>query len=647
MSDSRRIADYALLGDLQTAVLVHRSGSIDWCCFPRFDSGACFAALLGEPEHGRWLVAPATETRRSERRYRPLTLILETIHETAEGSVRVLDFMPPRGQAPDIVRIVEGISGRVTMRSELIIRFDYGHIVPWVRRVDHARVAIAGPDALCLRTPVDIHGEELTTVSDFIVGPGDRVPFVLTWFPSHESLPAPVDADVALAETESYWLGWANADQHHGPHHEEIHQSLLVLKALTYAPTGGIVAAPTTSLPERIGGVRNWDYRYCWLRDASLTLVAMLSAGYRDEASAWREWLLRAVAGDPAEVQIMYGVAGERRIEERIIPWLPGFADSRPVRVGNAASHQRQLDIYGEVLDAAYQTLARGIERSEFGWSLIKHLLAWLEVHWHEEDAGIWEVRGPLRHFTHSKVMAWVAFDRGVRIHEEFGRDGPVDRWRQLRDEIKDQVLRCGWSERKQTFTQSYGSDDLDASLLLMPIVGFLPADDPRMVSTVEAIRRELTVDGFLLRYQIQGEQEVDGLPSGEGVFLACSFWLVEVLAMQSKLDEAQALFDRLLGLRNDLGLLSEEYDPQAGMLLGNFPQAFTHLALVEAALTLAERRSPRDVATGPHPQRPSPPTPLPVRWARGSDIPPSRPPFSPRMGRRVRDEGHSEKGRG
>jgi GH15 family glucan-1,4-alpha-glucosidase len=614
VSDARRIEDYALLGDLQTAALVHRTGSIDWCCFPRFDSGACFAALLGEPEHGRWLLAPASESRRTERRYRPLTLILETIHETAEGSVRVIDFMPPRGKAPDIVRIVEGISGRVPMRSQLIIRFDYGHIVPWVRRIDDARVAIAGPDALCLRTPVDVHGEELTTVSDFVVASGDRVPFVLTWFPSHEAIPEPVDADVALAETESFWLEWANADRHHGPHHEDIHQSLLVLKALTYAPTGGIVAAPTTSLPERIGGVRNWDYRYCWLRDASLTLLAMLSAGYGAEATDWREWLLRAVAGDPADVQIMYGVAGERRFEERALDWLPGFANSRPVRVGNGASHQLQLDVYGEVLDAAYQWLAYGIETSEFGWELVKTLLAWLADHWEDEDAGIWEVRGPLRDFTHSKVMAWVAFDRAVRIHEEFGHDSPVDRWRELRDEIKDQVLRCGWSERKQAFTQSYGSDELDASILLMPIVGFLPADDPRVVSTVEAIRRELSVDGLLLRYRSQDEQEVDGLPPGEGVFLACSFWLVEVLALQGKLDEAQALFDRLLGLRNDLGLFSEEYDPQAGMQLGNFPQAFTHLALVEAALTLAEHRSPRGVATRPHPnrERPSPPTARP-----------------------------------
>jgi GH15 family glucan-1,4-alpha-glucosidase len=598
MRGTRKIEDYALLGDLQTAVLVHRIGSIDWCCFPRFDSAACFAALLGEPEHGRWLLAPATETLRNDRRYRPLTLTLETIHETAEGSVRVIDFMPPRGKAPDIVRIVEGISGRVPMRSELIIRFDYGHIVPWVRRIDDARVATAGPDALCLRTPVDVHGEAMSTVADFVVGPGDRVPFVLTWFPSHEALPEPVDAEVALAETESFWLEWADADQQPGPHHEDVHQSLLVLKALTYAPTGGIVAAPTTSLPERIGGVRNWDYRYCWLRDASLTLLAMLSAGYRDEALAWREWLLRALAGDPAEVQIMYGVAGERRIEERVIPWLPGFADSQPVRVGNAASHQCQLDIYGEVLDAAYQTLAQGVEASDFGWSLIKGLLAWLAGHWQEKDAGLWEVRGPLRNFTHSKMMAWVAFDRAVRIHDEFGREGPVERWRELRDEIKTQVLRCGWSERKQAFTQSYGSDELDASILLMPIVGFLPADDPRFVSTVEAIRRELSVDGLLHRYQSQDAPAIDGLPAGEGVFLACSFWLVEVLALQDRLEEAQVLFDRLLGLRNDVGLLSEEYDPQTGALLGNFPQAFTHLALVQAALTLDERRSPRGVAS-------------------------------------------------
>ncbi len=585
----RQIEDYALLGDLQTSALLGRDGSIDWCCFPRFDSGACFAALLGGPEHGRWLIAPVAEVQHSERRYRKDTLILETLTETAEGTVRVIDFMPPRGNNPDIVRIVEGVSGRVTMRSELVIRFDYGRIVPWVRRIDHSRVATAGPDALCLRTPVDIHGEEFTTVSDFTVEPGERVPFVLTWFPSHASLPEPVDAEIALSETEHFWHEWAHECCHQGDYHDEIHQSLLVLKALTYQPTGGIVAAPTTSLPERFGGVRNWDYRYCWLRDATLTLLSMLRAGYQDEALAWREWLLRAVAGDAAEVQIMYGIAGERRIEEYELDWLPGFRDSRPVRVGNAASTQRQLDVYGEVLDAAYQTLASGVERSVHGWALIKNMLAWLEDGWREKDAGIWEVRGPNRHFTHSKLMAWVAFDRAVCMHEEFGHDGPVERWRAVREEIKQQVLTEGWSERKQAFTQFYGGEELDASLLMMPLVGFLPATDPRVVSTVEAIRRELSVDGLLLRYR--DHEGVDGLPPGEGVFLACSFWLVEVLVLQGKFDEAQDLFDRLLSLRTDVGLLAEEYDPVGGHQLGNFPQAFTHLALVGAAIALGEHR--------------------------------------------------------
>ena len=594
MADDRRIEDYALLGDLQTAALVSRTGSVDWCCFPRFDSGAAFAALLGTPQNGRWLMAPDTEILRVERCYRPGTLILETVYETAEGRVRVTDFMPPRGEAPDIIRVVTGISGRVPMRSELIIRFDYGHIVPWVRRVDDARVATAGPDALCLRTPAEVHGENLTTVSEFTVSPGEQTPFVLTWFPSHEPLPEPVNVEIALDDTVNYWRYWAKHERYEGADRELIHQSLVVLKALTYAPTGGIVAAPTTSLPEEIGGVRNWDYRYCWLRDASLTLIAMLSAGYGDEALAWREWLLRAIAGDPSEIQIMYGLAGERRLEEYEIDWLPGFLGSRPVRVGNAASHQLQLDVYGEVLDAAYQTLAHGVERSEYGWALVRHMLDWLEEGWGQKDAGIWEVRGPLRHFTHSKVMAWVAFDRAVRIHDAFGRDGPVERWRELRDEIKEQVLTCAWSERKQAYAQSYGSDELDASVLQMPLVGFLPATDPRFVSTVEAIQRELTVDGLVLRYRTH--EGIDGLPPGEGVFLACSFWLVEVLALQGKREEARALFDRLVALRNDLGLLSEEYDPRSGRMLGNFPQAFTHLALVEAALTLNQEKPMRGV---------------------------------------------------
>jgi GH15 family glucan-1,4-alpha-glucosidase len=598
MNGERRIEDYALLGDLQSAALVNRTGSIDWCCFPRFDSGACFAALLGEPEHGRWLLAPATPIRRDVRRYRHLTLILESVFETDEGAVRVIDFMPPRGQAPDIVRIVEGLRGQVPMRSQLIIRFDYGRVVPWVRRIDGSRLALAGPDALCLHTPADVRGEGLTSVSEFTIGPGERVPFVLTWFPSHAPPPDPIDPEAALADTEAYWSAWAGDSRYHGAYHDAIHQSLLVLKALTYAPTGGIVAAPTTSLPEQIGGVRNWDYRYCWLRDASLTLLAMLNAGYRDEATAWREWLLRAVAGDPGDVQIMYGIAGERRLPEYTLDWLPGFLDSRPVRIGNAASDQLQLDVYGEVLDAMYQTLVHGCPPSPFGWSLIKRLLAWLEHGWREKDTGIWEVRGPRRHFTHSKVMAWVAFDRAVRIYEEFGQDGPADRWRRLRDEIKAQILARAWSERLRAYAQSYGSDALDASVLLMPIVGFLPATDPRFVSTVEAIRRELSVDGLLLRYRAEGD--VDGLPPGEGVFLACSFWLVEVLALQGRHDEAHALFARLLSLRNDVGLYSEEYDPRAGRMLGNFPQAFTHLALVTAALSLGEHRPLRDVAPEP-----------------------------------------------
>jgi len=591
-----RIEDYALIGDLQTAALVGRNGSVDWCCFPRFDSGACFAALLGGPDHGRWLLAPDEEIVRCTRRYRHDTLVLESVYETETGAVRAVDFMPPRGDAPDIVRIVEGLDGEVPMRSELVIRFDYGSIVPWVTRVDDATVAVAGPDALCFRTPVDTRGENLTTVSEFVVRPGERIPFVLTWFPSHERRPDAIDPLAALNDAEDYWLEWANECDHFGDYHDEVHQSLLVLKALTFAPTGGLVAAPTTSLPEWIGGVRNWDYRFCWLRDATLTLIAMLNAGYRDEAIRWRSWLLRAVAGSPDDVQIMYGIAGERRLAERVIDWLPGYEGSQPVRVGNAASEQFQLDVYGEVIDALYQTRAHGGDADDHVWALTRTLLSWLEDGWRQEDSGIWEVRGPRRHFTHSKVMAWVAFDRAVRYHDEFGRDGPFERWRELRDEIRAEVLARSWCEEKQAFAQSYGSDRLDASVLLMPLTGFLPADDPRMVSTVEAIRRELTVDGLVQRYLPDEENvAVDGLPPREGVFLPCSFWLAAVLALQGNYVEARELFERLLDLRNDVGLLSEEYDPVARRQLGNFPQAFTHLALVVAALTIAAGRSVRE----------------------------------------------------
>ena len=587
-----RIEDYALIGDLQTAALVNRSGSIDWCCFPRFDSGACFAAVLGDANNGRWLLAPKTEVERTTRRYRDDTLILESIYTTAEGTVRAIDFMPPRGTAPDIVRIVEGLDGRVPMRSELVIRFNYGLTVPWVRRVDHARIAVAGPDALCFRTDVDVHGEDMRTVAEFELEAGERVPFVLTWFPSHEEIPDAVDAERALSDTEDYWLDWAGRCRHAGDYHDALHQSLLVLKALTYAPTGGIVAAPTTSLPENIGGVRNWDYRFCWLRDAALTLLAMLNAGYVDEADAWRGWLLRAVAGDPAELQIMYGIAGERRLEELDLDWLPGFADSKPVRVGNAASKQLQLDVFGEVLDALYQARVQGLPPDDNAWAMTKKMLEWLEDGWRLEDCGIWEVRGPTRHFTHSKIMAWVAFDRAIRFCEEFDRDGPVERWRALREEIHAEILERGWNEEKQSFTQSYDSAELDASLLVIPMVGFLPPDDERTVSTVAAIRRELTVDGLVLRYRV--DETDDGLPGDEGVFLPCSFWLAEVLALQGRHDEARELFERLLDLRNDLGLLSEEYDPRTGRQLGNFPQAFTHLALVDAALALGKGRTIR-----------------------------------------------------
>ena len=580
------IEDYALLGNLQTAALVSREGSIDWCCLPRFDSGACFAAILGSSQDGRWLLAPTSNTERVSRRYRHDTLILESLVETVEGSVRIIDFMPPRSKASEIVRIVEGLTGEIEMRSELVIRFDFGRIVPWMQTSDGDHVAIAGPDALCYRTPVEAHGEEMKTVSTFTVSPGRRVPFVLSWFPSHEPRPEQTDGETALGETEEYWQSWAAQCGHAGAYHEEVHQSLLVLKALTYAPTGGMVAAPTTSLPESIGGPRNWDYRFCWLRDATLTLLAMLRSGYHEEATTWRQWLLRAVAGDPADVQIMYGIAGERRLDERELDWLAGYEGSRPVRVGNAASTQLQLDVYGEILDALYQAQVHGAPDDPNVWSVAQKMLEWLEEGWRVEDAGIWEVRGPARHFTHSKVMAWVAFDRAVRFHEEFGDDGPVERWRSIRDEIHADVLARSWNAEKQAFAQSYGSDELDASVLLMPLVGFLPATDERVRSTVEAIRRELTVNGLVLRYRAQ-QAGVDGLPGGEGVFLPCSFWLAGVLALQGERAEARELFERLLDLRNDVGLLSEEYDPVGLRQLGNFPQAFTHLALVETALIL------------------------------------------------------------
>jgi GH15 family glucan-1,4-alpha-glucosidase len=592
---SKRIEDYALIGDLQTAALVERGGSIDWLCFPRFDSAACFASLLGSAENGRWLVAPVGGGK-TTRRYLPGTLVLETTWESDEGVVRVLDFMPPRGKAPDVVRIVEGLKSSVRMRSELVIRFDYGKIVPWVRRADHARLAIAGPDGLCFRTPAHTYGENMRTVSTFTVDEGDRVPFVLTWFSSHDDAPAEIDAELALSETETFWREWnEQCDVKLPPESKDVLQrSLMVLKALTYAPTGGIVAAPTTSLPEWIGGVRNWDYRYCWLRDATLTLLALLNAGYVEEAGEWRRWLLRAVAGDPADIQIMYGVAGERRLTELELPWLRGYEGSAPVRIGNAASEQLQIDVFGEVMDTFFLARSHGLAKEKSSWSLQKLLLSYLETIWSEPDEGIWEIRGERRHFVHSKVMAWVAFDRAVRTVETQGMDGPLEKWRSLRDTIHQEVCDRGFDVELGSFTQSYGSKDLDASLLMIPLVGFLPASDPRVKGTVEAVERGLVEHGFVLRYRTH-ENGVDGLPAGEGVFLPCSFWLVDCLELLGRHDEAHALFDRLVGLANDVGLLSEEYDPVAKRLLGNFPQAFTHLALVNSAFTvLPHLPSPR-----------------------------------------------------
>ena len=588
-----RIEDYGLIGDLQTAALVGSNGSIDWLCFPRFDSGACFAALLGGEERGRWLLAPDCEIERVERRYVEHTLVHELDFHTEDGVVRVIDFMPPRGDDPDVVRIVEGLEGTVRMRMQLVIRFDYGSIVPWVSRsAEGSLVAIAGPDAIVLRTPVEIRGENLHTVAEFTVSAGERIPFTFTWFPSHHEAVAAVDPEQALLDTCSFWHDWLDTCTYRGRWREPVLRSLMVLKALTYGPTGGIIAAPTTSLPERIGGVRNWDYRYCWLRDATFALDALMENSFVDEARGWRAWLLRAVAGDPDDLQIMYGPAGERRLTEFELPWLEGYEGSKPVRVGNGASEQFQLDVYGEVLDVLYQARRRGLEADDAAWALVRHLLTNLERRWREPDEGIWEVRGPRRQFTHSKVMAWVAFDRGLRLVEELGRKGPAQRWRRIRDEIHAEVLERGYDEELGSFVQSYGSTRLDASLLTIPLVGFLPPDDPRVVGTLEAVRRELLQDGFVRRYAHDEDVDtVDGLPPGEGAFFLCSFWFVDNLTLLGRTDEAVEMFERLLSLRNDLGLLSEEYDPAARRLVGNFPQAFSHIGLINTALLLEDAR--------------------------------------------------------
>jgi GH15 family glucan-1,4-alpha-glucosidase len=595
MQVAGRIEDYALVGDMQTAALIGRDGSADWLCLPRFDSHAVFAALLGTEDHGFWRLGPAhgrdvPPPPASRRRYKGDSLVLESEWDTPRGTVRVTDFMPPRGvDAPQLVRIVEGVSGRVPMRSALRMRFSYGWVVPWVHKVDDRTVAVAGPDSVWLDTSADTYGRNLTTYSDFTVAPGDRVAFAISWQPSHKQPPPVPWPDEALAQTEDFWREWVAQCAYHGPYREAVVRSLITLKALTYEPTGGIVAAPTTSLPEEIGGSRNWDYRFTWLRDAAITLSSLLRTGYHEEARAWREWLLRAVAGDPQNLQIMYGIAGERELAEAELSWLPGYENSQPVRIGNGAAGQLQLDVYGEVTEALHLAHMTGLARNDHANLLQLKLIRYLEEHWFEPDEGIWEVRGPRRHFVHSKVMAWVAVDRTVKLIESGEVDGPLERWRDMRDEIHRTVCERGYDKERNTFTQSFGSKELDASLLLIPQMGFLPPDDKRVIGTIEAIQRELsTLDGFILRYPTAGERTgVDGLEGDEGAFLACSFWLADDLAMIGRVEEARKLFEKLLALRNDLGLLAEEWDPRRMRQVGNFPQAFSHVPLIDTALRL------------------------------------------------------------
>ncbi|MEU9569909.1 glycoside hydrolase family 15 protein [Streptomyces massasporeus] len=584
------IEDYALIGDEQTAALVGTDGSVDWLCLPRFDSAACFARMLGDEDNGYWRIAPVGADRCTRRAYRRDTLVLDTEWETEQGAVRVTDLMPQRDRAPDLVRVVEGLDGEVTLHSVLKLRFDYGSIIPWVRRADGHRVAVAGPDSVWLRSEPEVTswGEDYGTHAEFTVKKGEKVAFVLTWHPSHEPRPPLVDPYDALRHSVEDWRAWASRCRYDGPHRDVVVRSLITLKALTYAPTGGIVAAPTTSLPEEPGGVRNWDYRYCWLRDSTLTLNALLAAGYQEEAEAWRNWLLRAVAGDPADLQIMYGVAGERRLPEFELPWLSGFVGSAPVRIGNDAVKQLQLDVYGEVMDSLSLARESGLSAQPDVWALQTALMDFLRASWQQPDEGLWEVRGGRRQFVHSKVMVWVAADRAVRTLERHPElDGDLDGWRTLRDEVHEQVCEKGYDAERNTFTQSYGSRELDAALLLIPRVGFLPPDDPRVIGTIDAVREELAHGGGFLRRYSTDDGEVDGLPGGEGAFLVCSFWLADALYMTGRTKEARELFERLAGLANDVGLLSEEFDPVTGRHLGNFPQAFSHIGLVNTALAL------------------------------------------------------------
>lgn len=593
-----RIEDYALIGDCETAALVGRDGSIDWLCWPRFDSDACFAALLGSPDHGRWLISP-TEPAKVTRQYRGDTLILETRFETASGTVLLLDFMPPRSGYSNLVRLLIGERGRVSIRMELIVRFGYGAVVPWVHRQEDGTLrAIAGPDQAVLRAPVSVHGEGPKTVAEFSIAAGDSMPFNLSYAPSHLPPPEPKDAQKVLRSTERFWNEWSGrARIEEGERRGAVMRSLITLKALTYAPTGGIVAAPTTSLPETLGGLRNWDYRFCWLRDATLSLLALMNAGYYEEAGSWRDWLLRAVAGAPAQAQIMYSITGERRLTEWEIDWLPGYEGSKPVRIGNGAHGQIQIDVYGEVMDALYQAQLGGLASSADAWGLQQAFLAHLAEIWREPDRGIWESRKPERHFTFSKIMAWVAFDRGAKVAKEFGLVAPVDRWSEIAKEIHEDVCANGFDTELNSFVQSYGSKWLDGSLLLIPTTGFLPVDDQRVQGTIRAVESRLLVEGFVMRHD-PAETET-GLAHGEGAFLACSFWLADALVLAGREAEGQRVFERLLRLRNDVGLLSEEYDVPTKRLVGNFPQAFSHIALINTAHNLARVSKPAEQRAG------------------------------------------------
>jgi GH15 family glucan-1,4-alpha-glucosidase len=581
------IEDYAMIGDGHTAALVGRDGSIDWLCWPRFDSGACFAALLGAPEHGRWLLAPVGAVTSTRRRYRDETLILETDFETESGAVTIIDFMPDRVEWSELIRLVVCTRGTVEMNMELVLRFDYGSSVPWVSQLtDETGIkAVVGPDMAVLRTPVDLRGEDMKTVSSFTVEAGQRIPFVLAYTPSHADVPEANDPEERLARTERSGREWAEKCTLKGKYAKEIRRSLITLRALAYEPTGGIVAAPTASLPEQLGGTRNWDYRYCWLRDATITLLAMMRGGYYEEARAWCKWLGRVMAGSPSQLQIMYGIAGERRLPEWEVDWLPGYQGAKPVRIGNNAVNQLQLDVYGEVANALYVARVGGVDGDETTWRIQVAMTDHLATVWDKPDEGIWEVRGGRQHFTFSKVMAWVAFDRAIKSAEQFNLEAPLDVWRPLRDQIHADVCAKAWSSEHNSFMQSYGSDALDANLLLLPMVGFLPADDSRVVATVAAVEKDLLSGGFVKRYDTT--ETVDGLPPGEGTFLACSFWLVDAYAMQGRYKEAHEMFERLLSLANDVGLLAEEYDPAAKRLVGNFPQAFSHVALVHTGLNL------------------------------------------------------------